>query len=625
MSNSIEALMRQGKTVAAKNARAAHPVHPPQVRMAFNVGVTGHRKLSVANRPALTETISRILVQIKQSLSDAKGKPALGLVPFSAEEPVRLRVVSPIAAGADQIVAEAGLDLGYTLHCPLPFERARYADSFHDCDKPALEGYWQLLDRAERVLELNGDYDNAPDLAYQVGGRVVLTYSDILIAIWDGQREKGTGGTAQIVREAYARGLPVVWINPTRENEVGWYDEEGGQVVCRPIREFGGLLNTQSLGDVIDRAYTPPKSVAPEGPGQPEMSPEESVQTYFRERRVQLRSRIVMRYLSRLWPTFYRSLSPPVGSVEYHPPTGPAVEHYQVADDLAQHYGNMYRSSFLANYLLGAAAVLMAMLGPVLQQFFSEGSEWREWAARSCTILELLSLSVIYVNFRLARTNRWHDKLTDYRMLAEQLRHLEFVMPLGLLPSARAFGHDPDHPDEHWTTWHVRNLVHQVGILPGDLNDGRYRGAIEGAIRDNWIKEQRDYHRGNAARCNNLEHKLHGFAIVLFFLTVAACIGHLVAPEEHVPWLPSLLTLLAAVCPTWAGAAHAIGQYAELRRLERRSRAMESELRRMAITLEKGALPSAQLNELAFRAAEMMLQEAFDWRIQYRMSELIPG
>ena len=86
------------------------------------------------------------------------------------------------------------------------------------------------------------------------------------------------------------------------------------------------------------------------------------------------------------------------------------------------------------------------------------------------------------------------------------------------------------------------------------------------------------------------------------------------------------MTLLLAVCPAWAGAAHAIGQHAELRRLERRSKAMADELARMAAALERERpLSTSQLNEMAATAAEMMLQEAFDWRVQYRMSELVPG
>jgi hypothetical protein len=589
--------------------------------MAFNVGVTGHRKLPVENRAVLADIVQKILASVRQAACDVPERPEVGLVRFSAEERVGLRVISPLAAGADQIVAAAGLGLGYRLQCPLPFAQADYEKSFSDRPPSDLDEFRDLLGRADTVLQLDGDYDAAPDLAYQAAGRAVLTYSDLLIAIWDGGREKGVGGTAQIVREAHSRQIAVVWINPARGNEIGWYGETDGIPQCKPISDFAGPHAGPGLRDVVQRAFAPPAPAPSAGRGKKEASPEKLIELYFQEHRVAHRSKIV-RWLGRLWKSFYHHLSPPVGASTFHVPGGPAGKHYHAAEELALHYGNIYRSSFLANYLLAGAAVLMAMLGPVVANFFSEA------AVKSCTVLELLSLLAIYVNFRLAGKVRWHDRFTDYRMLAEQLRHLEFVMPLGFVPSARAFGHDPDRPSEHWTTWHVGNLVRQIGILPGNLNNAEYRGELEAAIRDKWIEDQRNYHRDNAERSEILEHRLHGFAIGLFFVTIAACAGHLLAPDEHARWIwiSSFLTLLAAVCPAWASSAHAIGQYAELRRLQRRSKAMAGELAGLAAIFERNtALPSRQLNELALRAAEMMLQEAFDWRIQYRMSELMPG
>jgi len=183
MSSSSEALMQPGGTGPAENARTCDPAYPPCIPMTFNVGVTGHRHLAAANRSALVDAVGRILILIKQALAGAKGKPDLGLATFSAEEPVRLRIVSSLAAGADQIVAAAGLELGYVLHCPLPFQRDQYALSFHDCAPQDAGDYRRLLDRAERVLELAGDYEKEPELAYLASGRVVVTYSDNLIAI----------------------------------------------------------------------------------------------------------------------------------------------------------------------------------------------------------------------------------------------------------------------------------------------------------------------------------------------------------------------------------------------------------------------------------------------------------
>jgi len=162
---------------------------------------------------------------------------------------------------------------------------------------------------------------------------------------------------------------------------------------------------------------------ATEGYDPSALSPELSLRVYYRERRVKLRPRFIVRGLSRLWSTFYRCFSPPLGPAKFHAPGGPAVDYYRVADELAQHYGDIYRSSFLANYFLGAVAVLAAMLGPLLQQIFKENSTCCNVALKACLTIEFLSLALIVFNFFLARFARWHDKFTNYRMLFHALLH----------------------------------------------------------------------------------------------------------------------------------------------------------------------------------------------------------
>src|SRR5205823_253697 len=66
------------------------------------------------------------------------------------------------------------------------------------------------------VLELPGSRDEpgGEAAAYERAGRVVLTQSDILLAVWDGHPPRGRGGAAQIVAEGVAHAIPVLVINP---------------------------------------------------------------------------------------------------------------------------------------------------------------------------------------------------------------------------------------------------------------------------------------------------------------------------------------------------------------------------------------------------------------------------
>ena len=115
-----------------------------------------------------------------------------------AGEP-RLRFVSPIADGADQIAAEVALELGWELEAILPFERADYRASL--ANHGARERFDALIERASCLLELPGDPDHGLD-AYVMTGRATVAHCDMLIAIWDGLPPRGRGGTGEVVQLA---------------------------------------------------------------------------------------------------------------------------------------------------------------------------------------------------------------------------------------------------------------------------------------------------------------------------------------------------------------------------------------------------------------------------------------
>jgi hypothetical protein len=92
---------------------------------------------------------------------------------------------------------------------PLPLPPEEYQTDF---SSPASrETFRRLLGRADEVLPP----PTAPsrDAAYAAAGRAVLNCSDVLVAIWDGQGARGTGGTGEMIAETRAQGLPLAWIH----------------------------------------------------------------------------------------------------------------------------------------------------------------------------------------------------------------------------------------------------------------------------------------------------------------------------------------------------------------------------------------------------------------------------
>jgi len=153
------------------------------------VGVTGHRFLAEVDklRAAVEDALDRVQ---------------------SAFPNTKMAIVSPLAEGADRLVAKAGLARGAKLTVPLPLPVADYVTDFRtDRSK---QQFRRLLEQAGEVMVVAATEDR--NEAYAQVGLHVLDESDVIIAIWDGQPAQGEGGTADIVRRALDRGMPVLHI-----------------------------------------------------------------------------------------------------------------------------------------------------------------------------------------------------------------------------------------------------------------------------------------------------------------------------------------------------------------------------------------------------------------------------
>jgi hypothetical protein len=166
-------------------------------RNELRVGVTGHRpgRLEGANYQQLRTSIREVLSVIASAVG------------------IRQKIVlSSLAEGADRLVAQEALEAGYQLVCPLPFSQAEFKRDFSGVASRA--EYAALLSRASRVIELDGSRETPErnDAAYAASGQYIVECADVVVAIWDGEKARGSGGTADIIRRALERGVPVVWI-----------------------------------------------------------------------------------------------------------------------------------------------------------------------------------------------------------------------------------------------------------------------------------------------------------------------------------------------------------------------------------------------------------------------------
>lgn len=133
--------------------------------------MTGHQAIHAAVRDLVTEGARRAI---------------RGVVP-------PLRLVTSLAAGADQLVAEEVAAARGRLAVVVPCRT--YVQAFSDA--ASARRYRSLLARACDIERL--DYDEPTEEAFWAAARRIVERCEVLLAIGDGAPARGLGGTADVV------------------------------------------------------------------------------------------------------------------------------------------------------------------------------------------------------------------------------------------------------------------------------------------------------------------------------------------------------------------------------------------------------------------------------------------
>lgn len=151
------------------------------------IGVTGHSKITPDSVPLVASALRDVL----------------------AEHGPDLTGVTCLARGADQVFAQAVLDVGGTVEVILPAQDYR-----ENKVKPEnRKQFDKLYSQATQVHVL--PHTTANRDAYADAGEALMSSVDKLVAVWDGAAPDGKGGTGDTVQAARERSIPVtvVWPN----------------------------------------------------------------------------------------------------------------------------------------------------------------------------------------------------------------------------------------------------------------------------------------------------------------------------------------------------------------------------------------------------------------------------
>lgn len=548
------------------------------------IGITGHRNLCPDEVGLLTQRVRELLRQLQQEF------PHLPLC-----------VLSSLAAGADQLVAQAALDAGAELIAPLPFARTLYADDFAGASRT---GFDALCARAQ-VLELpllpgltTGDIDHygeARNRQYAQAGVFVASHCHILIALWDGRPSPSLGGTAQIVR-FHLEGIAPGHSEPRHAEQaiLESADESllyhiacsrcGADGTARPPAEPLQPGAVRWLSEA--RVHDPGTGIPPEF------------------RRMFVRQQQYNDDLTR-WAA---------GNADHAgAPRNETLESLLAsADTLALHFQRRVllamRGLYALGALMGLAFIVYSDLPAVLP-----GQHW--------SIVAFVALFATGVGLAwLAHRREWHRKYIDYRALAEGLRVQGYWRRAGIgAEDPGGFAHDNFMQKQDVELGWIRNVMRAAGVR--GMDDPIEPGALDVVIRE-WVGDpagagQLGYFARKITQLERAHRHTRVFTSTLLAgMAVLAIVLALTNPwlgTDTAGYLVSLMAVLAIVAATREAYAFRKADQ-ELLKQYRYMRSIFATARR-----KLDADPGAAAHRGVLRAlGEVALAEHAQWALLYR-------
>lgn len=589
--------------------------------ISFRLGITGSIRVNADTGTALADRLRNTLATLRQQVADCAASDAL--IGIRSEAPVRLLVVSPLAEGADRLLAKLAVDLqmeealsGCTiqLQAALPFGRNDYEQTFgrdksHEERAASLAIFRDLLAKAEgRVHELDGALTPDPvrHASYRAVGRTVVRNCDLLIVIEDPfQITKGPGGTREIANYAEQMGVPMLvfdgegaapphWIGPAKggEDAIAALQAYACQTLLPPtqpdhhdnepwlirLRRWGGV-DTDPLPRFLD----------------------ENDQHNFN----------IWRARDSILGGLTRHAGRKAG-FEYVPNSGnhwllrgyrrfkPARASSSLAAQLSTKYQQRYRTSYLS--ILIAAAVALIIAG------FAVGGH----IPKALTKFELGLLFFIGSLWLANEVMEWHQRYIGYRFLAELQRFTPYLMRVGRTAPHGRLDHAVTGP-YRWVTWYYQSLVRAEG-LKSMTADAAFKNDVRDEINVRLIKSQLEFHQRRLEECKGTHRVLGRWAISLFVVTFLCVFVKVVF---HPPYVSYALAISALVLPILGAALFSLRAYEEFESLESQSQWLIPELQAAEARLAKidiaEPLALQALGNETVKLVQLLLHDVSGW------------
>jgi hypothetical protein len=544
------------------NAPSTLGATPPKPTLTLRVGITGHRPKPHKFPQASFGFVKRRLGEVFAGIDSVLAAHAQNSQGVYSNEPHRVRLVSGLAEGADQL-AVGVMPRRWTLEAILPFPRDSYLEDFKTSatgdGRDVTQGFLDCLDKAATVVALPEDpairrkgltpegtpdeYWRRRDAGYARFAGFLLRQIDVLVAVWDGQPEEGKGGTAEVLRAAIDAQIPVVWVNSLEDGFARMLEgiDEDGRVNAPDADCLSG-----PLAEAIDAIILLPVNTKGDDPSResadgPEIA--KRLQSFLAESwprashwltydlfkrwtegkpvRFEIPPETNEGYIAR-WEPLGED-GPPVGDLRDRI-AGVLRPRFAWADALAVDFSHRYRTAYFNSYLLAACAVAIALLGVFGHDWFQAPESQLAFKVMLAAI-ELAVILTIVGMVVLGRRRRWQEKWIEYRALAELLFNARFLAYLGEHGRAHRMG-NLETASSAWFLWYLRVTIREIG-LPNAQLDGTYQRALLNTVGKHVIADQRVWHEANASALHRMHRKLHKSADMCFILTVILLVAFL--------------------------------------------------------------------------------------------------
>jgi hypothetical protein len=505
----------------------------PESVVPLVVGVTGHRDLLPDELPDLRR-------HVRQFLVDLQGRhPDLPLV-----------VMSPLAEGADRLVAEEARALGIPLIVPLPFPKDIYERDFESPE--SLARFRELCSESE-VIELPllpgdtpesiRDYGPRRDAHYARLGIFLCAHCHVLLALWDGKPSDKLGGTAQVVRFHHWDEMPG-FVERSESSPQMLAEDESDLVyhlVCSRDQPDGapleGLQPLEGWWYTTD-AETPRSRTMP------------AAYDGIFARAAEF-NRDVRQFQQQIRDQGWSLLGTDAPS-EIIRVAAPVDAMFRAADWLAIRFQTRVTLAMRVLYtlaaLMGFAFILYADL----------------WGHTVIVYAFLLFFAAGLVVYRIAERGAWHRKYLDYRALAEGLRVQFYWVAAGVTAGRTTkFAHDNFLQKQDVELGWIRNVMRYTGRL-GDIAAQGYKG-LEFATRE-WVGTphpgggQLAYYQRKAAERVGLRQRTQAISMTCLWIGIATGIVLALFNRELPEDWRALLIVVMGVLPLIAAVREAYAQ-----------------------------------------------------------------